>query len=639
MRPEVPMFGDNAGMILALLALVTFVLFTIVKVLSYIRKVPPNRALLVSGVNCRTHVRVPKRVVTGTDENGKPTIGMQYEDTVINYRIVKGGMTLVIPVFQRANDLDMTVREEPLQVRNVRTNTAVPINVDAVSQLAIGEDDASIATAARLHLEKRPEEVFKSAKETLQGHLRAIIGQLTPEDLLRDREAFARQVQEVAFDDMAGLGFRIVSFVITELSDDNHYFENLGMPKIQEVAKEARVATANADRDATEQEQAAEKKKAEFTRDTNKAKADYDAEVATRQAIAEKAKDISLAEQDQILELRKADAAKTAAERRDMELNTEIRRPADAHKYETEQNAIAARLKAEQEAQATLVTAQNKAEATKAEGFASAEVIQKTGSAQADADRATGLAQAEVAQRKLEATAAGTKAQLMAEAEGKHQLAESLNAYEPQALRQVLGTQLLGGIPDVARAFAEAFTKVGEIRLIDFNSNGHDGQEPDVVKRFMDYVPEGLFKFLQGATALIGGPIDDIAVGMITKIAKDKGIDLTPAQTRALKQEIATRTAQVQPEIAATPLVELLEKPADDTSTAVATAQPSAPATLSLDNLLAMLAKHYGVTLTDEQVAQLKEKGPAVAEWLLSQVATQEGHQPDSAGEPNDQAG
>jgi flotillin len=305
-----------------LIFLVIIFLFAIGRVLRFIRKVPPNRALLVYGVRTRTKVTVVRRIRRLKPPEDVPS------DT---------------PPERLHIDEQEWEFETKTEVHNVLSSNAVPITVDGIAQIKIGSDDTSIATAAEQLLDKSSEEIQYVAIQTLQGHLRAIIGLMTVEEVYKDREAFAQMVLEVAVDDLAGMGLQIVSFTIKEISDEKGYLEALGRPEIAAKLRDARRAEAGADQEATEREQEAEKEKAGYTKEADVAKAKYAAEVSREQAVAERSKAISLAEQDKTLEERKAGAATAAAERRDRELDAEERRPADASLYRAEQEASATR--------------------------------------------------------------------------------------------------------------------------------------------------------------------------------------------------------------------------------------------------------------------------------------------------------
>jgi flotillin len=504
-----------------------FLLLALGRALRFIRKVPPNRALLVYGV--RTHTRVTvvrrtRRLKASEEDAAEPPperrepefqeweYETKTEEVTVNYKMVKGGMTIVLPFVHEVKELDLGLITLDVAVHNVLSSNAVPITVDGIAQIKIGSDDTSIATAAEQLLDKSTEDIKYVAIQTLQGHLRAIIGLMTVEEVYKDREAFAQMVLEVAVDDLSGMGLQIVSFTIKEISDEKGYLEALGRPEIAAKLRDARRAEAQAEQEATEKEQQAEKEKAGYTKEANVAKAKYDTEVSRERAVAERAQAISLAEQDKTLEERKASAAQAAAERRDRELDAEERRPADASLYRAEQVASA----------------------TRATGFAGADVDRKRGEAQAAAEKAKGLAGADV-----------TKAQLLAEAEGRRKLAEALNAYKAGALRLVLGQALLEKVPDVALAFGEAFANIEQIRLIDIGGARARGEGVEgSVERFLDTLPNTLFKFLQGTAALLGGPIDDLVTAWIVEEAEKRGVEVAPEEQESIREMVAAKVAE-----------------------------------------------------------------------------------------------
>ena len=549
--------GGTFLIAVGLLFLGFILLLAVARVLRFIRKVPPNRALLVYGVRTRTRVTVVRRTrrLKGPDEAATHPAAerretelqeweyeTKTEEVTVNYKIVKGGMTIVLPFVHEVKELDLGLITLDVAVHNVLSSNAVPITVDGIAQIKIGSDDTSIATAAEQLLDKSTEDIKYVAIQTLQGHLRAIIGLMTVEEVYKDREAFAQMVLEVAVDDLAGMGLQIVSFTIKEINDEKGYLEALGRPEIAAKIRDARRAEAQADQEATQKEQEAEKEKAGYTKEANVAKAKYDAEVSRERAVAERAQAISLAEQDKTLEERKGFAAQAAAERRDRELDAEERRPADASLYRAEQDASAIR----------------------ATGFAEADVDRKRGEAQAAADKAKGLASADV-----------TKAQLLAEAEGRRRLAEALNAYKAGALRLVLGQALLEKVPDVALAFGEAFANIEQIRLIDIGGAGARGEGVEgAVERFLDTLPNTLFKFLQGTAALLGGPIDDLVAAWIVEEAEKRGVEVAAEQEEAIREMVATRMEEAKEQEAES--AEEEAKPEGETETEEGEADTSA---------------------------------------------------------------
>ena len=140
------------------------------------KKVGPNEVLIISG-----------RRGTAID----PVTG---EKVMRNYRIVKGGGAFIWPVLERVDDLSLEIMTIDVVTPKVYTVQGVPITVDGVAQVKIRGDDVSIATAAEQVLSKSQDEIRNVALQTLEGHLRAILGTLTVEEVYKDRDAFAARV-------------------------------------------------------------------------------------------------------------------------------------------------------------------------------------------------------------------------------------------------------------------------------------------------------------------------------------------------------------------------------------------------------------------------------------------------------------
>src|SRR5205807_9242339 len=146
----------------------------------------------------------------------------------------------------------------------------VTVRVDRVAHTKVKGDDISIATSAEQFLSKGTDDIKNIAMQTLEGHLRAILGTMTVEDIYQNRDAFASKVQEVAAGDMANMGLAIVSFTIRDIRDAQGYLEALGRPRIAQVKRDAQIAQAEADRDAMIRSAAATQagQEAKFAADT-----------------------------------------------------------------------------------------------------------------------------------------------------------------------------------------------------------------------------------------------------------------------------------------------------------------------------------------------------------------------------------
>ena len=168
-------------------------------VLSRYTKVGPNDVLIVSG---RKHRFV--------DPDG--TVRTR------GFRIVKGGGTFVYPIVEKVDILSLELLTiDVQQQQDVYTIKGVPVRVDGVAQIKVKGDDISIATAAEQFLSKSVDDIKNIAMQTLEGHLRAILGTMTVEEIYQNRDAFASKVQEVAAGDMANMGLGIVSFTIRDI--------------------------------------------------------------------------------------------------------------------------------------------------------------------------------------------------------------------------------------------------------------------------------------------------------------------------------------------------------------------------------------------------------------------------------------
>ena len=197
------------------------------------KKVGPNEVLVISG---RTHRYLD------------PVSG---DSLSRNYRIVKGGGTVVLPVIERMDDLSLEIMTIDVATPKVYTSKGVALTVDGVAQVKVRGDDVSIATAAEQFLSKSTDEIKNVALQTLEGHQRAILGTLSVTQIYKDRDAFAQKVLEVAADDLAKMGLQIVSFTIRDISDDQGHLDALGQARTAEVKRDAKIGQANADRDAS----------------------------------------------------------------------------------------------------------------------------------------------------------------------------------------------------------------------------------------------------------------------------------------------------------------------------------------------------------------------------------------------------
>ena len=427
-------------LLLALVAVpaLLFVIYLVIRV--RYKKAGPDEALIVYG----------RRKLLGRKV-------LSEKGEVEGFRIIRGGGTFVWPAWEQYEILSLRMMTLELDLRHVYTIQGIPINVKAVAQVKVQGDIDHIRRAAEGFLGMPVDGVQATIKETVAGHLRGIIGTLTVEELYRDQRRFQEKVREEAHVDLMGMGFEFRSFVFQAIQDDEGYLDALGQPKIQEALKNARIATANADREAAiEEEQARQQKEQKrIGVDTEIAEADKalslkvasikkEVDVADAQAV--KAGEMELKVQD----IRIADQE---VQRQKLELNASIREKADARKYEAERLADAKKYTVEQEAAAERLRREEAAKALKAEGIAKAE-------AESVQRRQIGLAEAEAILAKGEA-----------EAEARRQLAEALKLYNEAGL----SIEALKVLPEIAAAVAEPLSRAGATTIISNGGKPGDG--------------------------------------------------------------------------------------------------------------------------------------------------------------------
>ncbi|MFI6080938.1 SPFH domain-containing protein [Streptomyces sp. NPDC051217] len=253
----------------------------------------------------------------------------QVQDT--QFRIVTGHGSFVLPIKQKARMLSLALREAEI-AEDCVTQQGIRLTVRAVTVFKVGDDAVSIANAARRFLAEQ-DRMEELVGRIFAGHLRSIIGGLTVEQIIRERDRVAQEVKAASHSEMEKLGIVVDALQIQEIEDATGYINNLAAPHAAAVASQARIAAARADQEAAEREQQAEALKAEYERDTSIKRAGFQAETEQVRARASQAGPLAQAKASQdVIEEQTALAerqAMLAAQR----LEAEVRRPADAEAY------------------------------------------------------------------------------------------------------------------------------------------------------------------------------------------------------------------------------------------------------------------------------------------------------------------
>ncbi|KAK8751068.1 hypothetical protein OTU49_012821, partial [Cherax quadricarinatus] len=304
--------------------------------------------------------------------------------------MLTGGCVMAFPCLQRWQRLSLNVMTIRVDSPAVYTSQGVSIKVTGVAQVKISTQHPQLlAVACENFLEKSKQEIVDLITETLEGHQRAILGTMTVEEIYKNRELFNTRVFEVAFKDLYNLGLHVISYTVRDLTDDLGYLQALGMSQTAQVKRDAKIGEAIAKRDtviknclAYEQlvmvKFANETLIAKAERDYNVQKLIYDKEVKTKEAEANLAYQLQCSKINQkireenmetkVVEKKgKILVAEQEITRRQKQLDSTVRQPAEAEKYRMETIATALKTKTLLE-----VEAEAEAKSLKADAEASA---------------------------------------------------------------------------------------------------------------------------------------------------------------------------------------------------------------------------------------------------------------------------
>lgn len=475
------LFGIIAGVV---------ILFVILSICMYV-KAPPSVAYVLSGLK-----REP-RILVGT-----------------------GGFK--IPIIERLDKVFLG--QSTVDVKTsmpVPTHDFIDVMVDAVCKVRVMPTPEGTRLAAKNFLNMSSAEIASSIKDSLEGNMREVIGAISLQGLVTDRDAFSDQIQQKAAKDMAKLGLEILSCNIQNISDQKGLINDLGADNTYKIKKDAAINKANAEKEIAIAESDA-KKAANDVRVKNDTEiAERNNELAIKQADLKKVADTKQAEADAAYEIQKQEQQKTVNERTidaqiartkreqiladeqvkvtENKLRAEVNAQADAAKYNTEVDAKARKFKMETDAEAELERQKREAEAK----AYMAEQEAKAVKAKADAAKyaalqeaagieAKGKAEAAATQAKLTAEAEGIRAKGNAEAEAMDKKSEAFKKSEFARLEMVLEMQK-AVLPQVAQSVAEPMSQIKDVRI--YGNSGAEIQGisqnvPAVMQKTFDIVKE-----------------------------------------------------------------------------------------------------------------------------------------------------
>lgn len=394
-------------------------------------------------------------------------------------RIVIGKATLRIPFLERVDKLTLELIQIDVKAHNVPTSDFINVDVDAVANVRIPNDEELIQVAARHFLNQNAEYIAKNVQQVLEGNMREIIGQLNLVSLVNDKQLFSQKIQENATDDIRNIGLEIVNLNVQSCTDDNEAIENLGIDNLVKIQKEARIAKANAEKEIkiaeaqadeegakvraeadakiAEQQKDLKLKQAQYKIEQDQKKAEADAAYSIEQAIQQK----TVNETSVLSEIAKAEKMTELKERevalKEKELDALVRKQADAEKYAVETKAQAEKAVVIQNAEANAEKAKRDAEAR----IAQAEAEKEAAKLEAEGIRAKLEAEAAGKKAILEAEAAGIKAKALAEAEGIEKKAEAQAKMKEASIVEMICKAL----PEIAKEVATPLQNIDSITM------------------------------------------------------------------------------------------------------------------------------------------------------------------------------
>lgn len=528
-------------------------------------KCAPDEVLVVYG-------RKRKVEVTGADG--------QVKSIVRGYRLVIGGSSFVLPMFESYKKIGLRTFQVQVSVSDTPNIDGVPVSVEAVANMKISSDPGLLAAAVERLISMQSKELHELCTSTMEGQLRQLVGTLTVEEMIKSRERISQQVLDVAKGELNKLGFDLDNFIINKITDKNAYIEALGMKRTAEVKRDAKIAEAEATREqdvkTAEARLIGERAKAESekaisdaNRDKEMAVADNTGKVKSRQARIEI--EAQTAGQEARAQLEKttieADVARTVADtelqilelsRNEARLNattvmTAVKEKeariilAEADQAAASLEGEALRIRAEKEGLGTKAKLTGEAEGRKA----AAAALQTEKTAEAAGMQAMLLAEAAGVEAHGKAEGSAKLAIFLAEAEGLDKKNKALAELSDGA-RLIMILEKLPGIIEEAGEAGEkivgsAFEHVGaglaridQVHIIDMGGSGN-GNGTSPVAGFALNIPKVVAGTLAQFEAL-GINVD----GILEKVGVDshqfKGI-LGKAIETSVTKESGTEVA------------------------------------------------------------------------------------------------
>ena len=427
----------------------------------------PNEALIITGRNAKT----------------SPTGDIDLESG--SARVIIGGRAIVRPILDRAFVLSLSSRQIPVEVEGYSMN-GIFLRLRGVAQVKVGGNVDDVRKASQRFLDQQ-QQIDHYTQEILSGTLRAVVGTLSVEQIIRDRASFASQVQAEAEHSMNNQGLVIDTFQISAIEDDGSYLRDWGRPEAALVAKTAAIAESDAGREATEASNLNLQAEAESKQKLEIRAAEIKEETDARQAVADASGPLARAAQQQkIIEQEELIAVRNN-DLREKQLVAEVHKPAEAQRYAEQQDADSKKYARIAESEAQLTDERNRAESRKVTADAEAHAIESRGRAEAEIElqrrskdaeavRLEGQAEADSLRAKGEAEASAILAKGDAEAETTRARAEAYKQFNDAAVL----AQVLEVLPEVAGELAAPYSNIDNLSVFSTDGEAKIGQNISV---------------------------------------------------------------------------------------------------------------------------------------------------------------
>ena len=160
----------------------------------------------------------------------------------VGYRVIFGGHTVVMPILERVERMDMTTMPVPVEVRNAYSKGGIPLHIQAIANVKVSSNPSVVGNAIERFLGRSRNEIKRVARETLEGNLRGVVADLTPEQVNEDRLQFAERIAQDVSRDLSKLGLHLDTLKIQNVADDVDYLNSIGRQQIAQIVRDAEIA-------------------------------------------------------------------------------------------------------------------------------------------------------------------------------------------------------------------------------------------------------------------------------------------------------------------------------------------------------------------------------------------------------------